>query len=134
MLDELPESMDIGESISVTPAADHLFTVDTETGTKIDAGLKVIFHTNIAKLMFLSKRTRPDVQIPVAFLCTRVKEPDRDNWKKLGRIMKYLEGTIGLTLILGIDDTGVVKWFVDASFAVHNDMKSHTVMFISMGK
>ena len=93
----------------------------------------MIFHTNIAKLMFLSKRARPDVQIPVAFLCTRVKEPDRDNWKKLGRIMKYLKGTIGLPLILSIDDTGVIKWFVDASFAVHNDMKSHTGMFMSMG-
>ena len=117
----------------MTPAADHLFTVDTETGTKIDAGLAVIFHTNTAKLLFLSKRAQPDVQIPVAFLCTRVKEPDRDNWKKLGRIMKYLKDTIGLPLILGIDDTGVVKWFVDASFAVNNDMKSHTVMFMSMG-
>ena len=71
--------------------------------------------------------------MPVAFLCTRVKEPDRDDWKKLGMIMKYLKGTIGLPLILGIDDTGVIKWFVDASFAVHNDMKSHTGMFMSMG-
>ena len=34
LLDELAESMDIGESISVTPAADHLFTVDTETEPK----------------------------------------------------------------------------------------------------
>ena len=47
--------------------------------------------------------------------------------------MKYLKGTIGLPLILGIDDKGVIKWFVDASFAVHNYMKSHTGMFMSMG-
>ena len=47
--------------------------------------------------------------------------------------MKYLKGTIGLPLILGINDTGVIKWFVYASFAIHNDMKSHTGMFMSMG-
>jgi hypothetical protein len=48
--------------------------------------------------------------------------------------MRYLRGTIGLPLILGIDDTGILRWHVDASFAVHKDMKSHTGMTLTMGR
>ena len=131
MLDEQPDNMDVGES--VTAAAEHLFTVD-EDGTKLNTADSTIFHHMTAKLLFLSKRARPDLQLAVAFLCTRVKDPDTDDWKKLTRVMKYLRATIGLPLILGIDDTGVLRWHVDAAFAVHNDMKSHTGATLTLGR
>ena len=38
-----------------------------------------------------------------------------------------------LPLILGWDGTGNVYWHVDASFAVHHDMKSHTGAGASLG-
>ena len=47
--------------------------------------------------------------------------------------MKYIQGTIGLPLILSIDKWGNIKWYVDASFAVHTDMRSHTGGFMTMG-
>jgi hypothetical protein len=41
--------------------------------------------------------------------------------------MKYcLRGTRELPLILGGDNTGIVKWYVNASFAVHPNMRGHT--------
>ena len=48
--------------------------------------------------------------------------------------MKYLRGTVDLPLVLEADGTHVIKWWVDASFAVHPDMKSHTGGSMSMGK
>ena len=48
--------------------------------------------------------------------------------------MKYIQGTIGLTLILSIDKSGNIKWYVDAAFLVHKDMRSHTGGFMTMGK
>ena len=48
------------------------------------------FHTMTVKLLFLSKRARPHVQTVVAFLMTRVKVPDKDDYKKLTRVVKYL--------------------------------------------
>jgi hypothetical protein len=48
--------------------------------------------------------------------------------------MKYLRGTITMPLTLQADNMHVMKWWVDASFAVHPDMKSHTGGAISLGR
>ena len=89
MLEGLPDDMN-GES--ATPAGNHLFQVDPN-GTKLGEEQAILFHHNTAKLLFLCKRARPDIQPPVAFLCIRVEEPDHDDYKKLARVMRYLRGT-----------------------------------------
>ena len=48
--------------------------------------------------------------------------------------MNYIQGTIGLTLILSIDKSGNINWHVDAAFVVHKDMRSHTGGLMAMGK
>ena len=60
-------------------------------------------------------------------------EPDLDDWEKLSHLMKYLRGTTELPLILGGDNTGIVKWYVDASFAVHPSMRGHTGGAVTLG-
>ena len=62
-----------------------------------------------------------------------MRKPDTDDHKKLSRTIKYLRATAGLPLILGIDDTNTVSWWVDGAFAVHNAMKSHTGAYMSLG-
>ena len=52
----------------------------------------------------------------------------------MSRILKYLSGTRDLVLTLESDGTGTVKWWVDAEFAVHHDMKSHTGGMMMMGQ
>ena len=69
----------------------------------------------------------------IAFLSTRVREPDEDDWKKLVRLLRYLKGTRDLFLTLQADDSSLVKWFGDASFAVHANMKSHTGGMLTLG-
>jgi hypothetical protein len=130
MLEDLPADM-AGES--ATPASNHLFTIREEP-VFLDEATSDKFHSNTAKLLFVSKRARPDVQTSVAFLTTRVKSPDEDDYKKLARCMKYLRATIDLPLTMEADDLHVVKWWVDASFGVHPDMKSHTGATMSLGK
>jgi hypothetical protein len=56
------------------------------------------------------------------------------DWEKLMRVMKYLNGTRSEYLTLSTDDLRVVKWYVDASFAVHPDFKSHTGAVMMLGK
>jgi hypothetical protein len=73
--------------VAAAPAANHLFDVN-EDGEKLDEETAQLFHHFVAKLLFLCKRARPDIQTSVAFLCTRVKAPDCDDYKKLGRTMK----------------------------------------------
>ena len=86
----------------------------------------------MAQLLYLSKRARPDIRIALSFLCNRVRGTDTDDYKNLAGVIKYIQGTIGLPLILSIDKSGNIKWYVDASFAVHKDMRSHTGGFMTM--
>jgi hypothetical protein len=130
MLDDLPEDM-AGEA--ATPAAAHLFTVSSKPEL-LDESTAEMFHHNTAKLLYLSRRARPDVQTAVAFLTTRVKAPDKDDYRKLRRAMQYLRGSIDLVLTLEADDLHLLKWWIDASYAVHPDMKSHTGGTLSLGK
>ena len=46
--------------------------------------------------------------------------------KKLKRTLKYTKGTIDLEYTLGADDLTKLRTWVDASNAVHPDMRSHT--------
>jgi hypothetical protein len=130
IIDDAPSDMD-GEA--PTPAAAHLFSVNNE-GEKLGVDNAELFHQMTVKLSFLGKRARPDIQAAVAFLTTRVKAPDTDDYKKLARTVKYLRGTPKLVLKLEADVVTVTKWWVDAAFAVHRDMKSHTGGTMSIGK
>ena len=70
----------------------------------------------------------------MAFLTTRVKCPDKDNWGKLKRVLKYLNGMKYLKLNLSVDNLGVLKCFVDGSHNVHWDCKGHGVAVFTVGK
>ena len=48
--------------------------------------------------------------------------------------MYYLNGTQDLVLTLSADDLHIIKWMVDAAFAVHPDFKSHTGATMTMGE
>ena len=78
----------------------------------------------------------PYIQLNVSLLYTRVRDNDTNEYKQLARITKYVEGTIGLPLILSIDKPGNIKWYVDAAFALQQDMRSHTggIMNMVMGR
>jgi hypothetical protein len=80
----------------------------------------------VAKALFLCKRAGPDIQPTIAVLCMRVKGPNEADWAKLVRLLKDLNGTKELTLTLSADNLHRIEWYVDASFAVHPDYKSHT--------
>ena len=129
ILDEAPAEFD-GED--VTPAISELFTVNL-THQKLDTPTADLFHRIVAKFLYVAKRARPDLQVAVAFLCKRVKCPNVGNWKKLGRLVRYVRATIHLPLIVGSDGTGNMVWSIDASFAVHMDMKSHTGYCLTLG-
>jgi hypothetical protein len=88
----------------------------------------------VAKLLFLCKRVRPNIHIAVAFLSTRVRKPDQDDYKKLGRVMKYLQQTTGLTMTSETQDITSIKWWIDASYAIHPDMRSHTGGVLIIGR
>jgi hypothetical protein len=102
--------------------------------TKLNKEKAEIFHHLVAKLLYLSKRTRPNIQFPVAFLTTRVREPDIDNWKKLGHCQCYLKGSMEFDLTLETTLPMIIHWWIDSAYGVHSDCKSHTGGTMSLGK
>ena len=56
-----------------------------------------------------------------------------DDWKKLKRVLQYLNSTLDLTLTLGADDKKKAQSWVDVSYGVHNDCRSHTGGAMSWG-
>ena len=74
----------------------------------------------------------PEIQIAVSLLCNTLRGPDTDDYKNMARLMKDIQGPIGLTQILTIYESGNINWYVDASFAVNKDMRRHVGGFITM--
>jgi hypothetical protein len=56
------------------------------------------------------------------------------DWRKLERVLKYLNATPEMGIVLEATKDLQLLAYVDASFAVHKDMKSHTGGVISLGK
>jgi len=54
-----------------------------------------------------------------------------DDYKKLARVMKYLRNTRHITLTM--EAGSGLKWWVDSSYAVHPDMRSHSGIFMTLG-
>ena len=88
----------------------------------------------MSQVLFLSTQSRRDIQTSVAILTERVKQPGKDDWFKLRRYLKYLKITIGLKLTLTADALSVIKWWVDASYRIHDDCKFHTGAVMTIGE
>jgi hypothetical protein len=127
------EKHDNSGRVATTPAAEHLFQVDDDA-TPLSEEKATIFHHFVAKSLFATRRARPDVSTAVAFLTTRVKGPDEDDWKKLVRMMRYLRGSMELLVTLSAESTSVLKWWVDGSHATHPNFRGHSGGCLSMGK
>ena len=120
--------------VSSTPAADHLFTVRPHhEASFLPEEQARSFHHTTAQLLFLS-RVRRDIQPTIAFLTTRVKQPDEDDWGKLKRLLKYLNSTRKLRLTLFADSLTALHWYIDASHQTHDDCKGHTGSILTFGK
>jgi len=103
---------------------------------KLSEAASADFHTIVANTLYVTKRARPDTCLAIAFLTTRVRAPDTDDWDKLCHLMEYLRGDHDqpLILILGADNDGLLMWYVDASFAVHPNMPGHTGGGLTLGR
>ena len=115
------------------PWTTRLFNINTESKL-LDKNKKDIFHTFVMKCMFLAKIARPDILVGIIYLSTRVMNSNEEDWKKLIRLLSYLKNTTEIVLYLEAEDTQQLKWYVDASFGTHNDMKSHTGSIFPLGK
>ena len=92
IIDDFPEVIRI---TSVTYAIEYLFTVQDEKDRKLlTEDQAQHFHHIVSQLLLLCMRSRPDIQPLVDFLTMRVRSPDKYDWGKLKRGLKYLKGIL----------------------------------------
>ena len=116
MRDYLEECIAVsGESFNrgaTTPARTGLFVID-ENAIELDEDKKDIFHHIVAKLLFVAKRGRLDIDLAISFLCSRVDRSMSEDWMKLKQLLHYINGTLGLKRHISIDDYKVLRTWVD---------------------
>jgi hypothetical protein len=110
---------------AITPALPTIMEDTSESPALIPLGAKT-FHTIIATLLFIAKRTRPDILFAVNILCGRVLRPTEADRLSLCRLLSYLSGTIDMPLILRVSTKEGLGMSIDAAFGTHSDMHSHT--------
>jgi len=124
-----------GEAVNTsatTPANKGLFEVNDESEI-LDERRSKIFHHIVQKLLHVCKRGRLDLQVSIAFLCTRVKCPHLQDWVKLKRVLQYVNGTINMERIVSLANFDYMHIYVDGSHATHINMRGHTGGCIVMG-
>jgi hypothetical protein len=132
IIEEFPEQI-VGKS--ATPAGERLFDIRDKKDRKLlDEERAMAFHHTTAQLLFMATRAQRDIQTTVAFLMTRVKLPDEDDWGKLKWVLKYLNGTRYLKLIISVYDLGILKWYVDRAHNVHWDCRGHVGAMFTLGE
>jgi hypothetical protein len=116
-----------------TPGTDGLFEV-RDTALPVPEEVRVWFHRCVAMILYLAKRSRAELLTAAAYLATRVTKCDSDDIDKLIRLVKYIRGTREMGMILRPGASGIrVHLFVDASYGVHVDGRSHTGSCVVIG-
>jgi hypothetical protein len=78
MIDDFLEKL---TGVAKCPWNENLFKVH-ESAQKLNIERAKIFHTFVMRGMFLCKRGRQDIQPGISFLTTRVKHPNKSDWRK----------------------------------------------------
>jgi hypothetical protein len=103
-LDEILKDI---QGVKPTPARMNLFIIDENSESLSEHSSKE-FHSMVAKLLYIAKRTRADILLTVNFLATRVKAPTVSDLEKLKRILQFLNGSADEATILSMNCDNVV--------------------------
>ena len=116
-------------------APTDLFEVkEQDDDEKLGSTDKEGFHSIVAKILFATKRARPDTGTAMSFLMTRVREPTKHDLKKLAQLVSFMRKTKRDPLVLGSDGIGVLKWYIDGAHAVHPNCRGHTGGGLTLGR
>ncbi len=90
-------------------------------------------------LLYISKRTRPDICFAVGVLCRYVNDPTKLHWNAAKRVLRYLRGTPNLgVLIDGVHENEAKEMememnaYYDADWAGDRSDRRSTTGFILM--
>jgi len=87
-----------GRKKKTSTAPEILFKIDKDS-QKLNTVQATSFHHIVAKALYLVKRARLDALLAIAFLITRVRAPDVDDWNKLEHLIKYFRAMVKFSVL-----------------------------------
>ena len=122
------------EKKTSSPAADDLFDATVDPNP-LSAGDMKHFHNIVARLAYLARLTRPELLLAVSYLVTRVTRSTDGDLAKLHRAIRYLHQshTSGHRGIVLRPNHLMAAGWMDASYAIHENLKSHSACNLSIG-
>ena len=131
LMEAIEESgLDI-KNVAWTPARRAVFEVDQDSPTLPKERFDTFSSVGM-KLLYVAIRARIGLLLAISFLSTRTSKSTVEE-KKLKWTLEYIKGAAHLEYTLGADNLGNFRSWVDASYATHPDMKSHTGGITSFG-
>jgi hypothetical protein len=117
---------------AVTPCSEDAFKPKDE-GEDLDPTGVTEFLSKLMRVRYLI-RTRPDIELAISILTTKSRSPTKGDNKRLNRVLTYLRGTRELGM--NIRSAADIKMYayIDAAYAVHPKMESHTGSIITIGR
>jgi hypothetical protein len=130
-INELLEEYNWIQKTASTPAAVNFFDiVDCKVLSKSE---NKEYRRLLARLYYPSFRIKPECIGYLGFLASRSNVANQSDYKKLKRILSYFRYTKNLGIVLRPGSDAKVNVYIDASFAIHSDGKSHTGVVVNYG-
>ena len=130
LFEEVPDSW---LKDTATPASNNIFEGNRPSMPLLSTEAKIFYHRTM-QLLYLCKCVWPDVQLPIVYLTTRVQNPTCADYKKLQKTVKYLYMNRHLPRTRESKNLSVIKCYIDALFAVRDNIRSHTGGIMTMNK
>lgn len=78
-----------------------------------------MFHSMVARILYLAKQVRADIIMLVSFLCTQVTKATEEDQGKLESLLGYLKCTMTRKLYLHALSSRQPLAFINPAFALH---------------
>ena len=98
MVEEFETKYPLHKEPVPTPCSNNLFNVNESP--KLDQTHLANYHTYVAKGRFTCRQAWLDIQLPISFLSTHIKEPTEHDWIKLHHMMKFIHGLLTSPILL----------------------------------
>ena len=91
----------------VNPEPDNPFKINNNI-QRLNKELAILSHWTITKILFVIKHAGKYIHPNNELLITRLQETDKDNWKKIRLLLKYLHGTCEMAIHLNYNNLDII--------------------------
>ena len=91
------------------------------------------FRTCVAKAVWLSSQTRPDIRYVTSWLAAKVDDPRHQDWKVLRHLCQYLYHTSENGIVMKRNNDLILNGQSDASWCTHKDLSGQSGGIVMLG-